>query len=180
MTRAFFTLVGAAVAGGLIWVAAQVGGDTTGDFWARIGIVAGAGVALTLARLPDVGVRTLSLSLPTFGLAFLPALIAAGWVVVASQPGGNTYRGHVLAWSSDIGVTRVVRDLGPYAIVLAFGVGALLGLVFERRVAVEIAAEPTITEPDRYPVEPEPETIETVPAPVDERTDVRERELVHQ
>jgi hypothetical protein len=167
MTRAFFTLVGAGVAGGLIWVAAQVGGDTNGDFWARVGIVAGAGLALALARLPDVGVRTLSPSLPTFGLAFLPALVAAGWVIVGSQPRPDTYRGHVLAWSHDMGVTRVVHDLGPYAIVLAFGLGVLLGLVFERRVVDVVPEEPVATERADEPLYP-PET------PVDETTSDRE------
>ncbi len=167
MTRAFFTLVGAGVAGGLIWVAAQVSHDTTGQYWARAGIVAGAGLALALARLPDVGVRTLRPSLPTFGLAFLPALVAAGWVLVASQPAGNTYRGHFLAWSSDIGVTRVVRDLAPYPVVLAFGLGVLLGLVFERRVTEPVALESTITKPADEPLYA-PET------PVEETTDARE------
>ncbi len=170
MTRAFFTLVGAGVAGGLIWVAAQVSHDTTGQYWARVGIVAGAGVALALARMPDVGVRTLRPSLPTFGLAFLPALVAAGWVLVASQPAGNTYRGHFLAWSSDIGVTRVVRDLAPYSIVLAFGLGVLFGLVFERRVIEVAANESTMAEPADEPLYV-PET------PVAEPTD--ERGLTH-
>jgi len=170
MMRAFFTLVGAALAGGLIWVAAQLSHDTTGHYWARIGIVAGAGLALaTLARLPDVGVRTLRPSLPTFGLAFLPALVAAAWVVVASQPAGNTYRGHVLAWSSDIGVTRVVRDLGPYPVVLAFGLGVLFGLVFERRTIVDVAAEPAVTEPT---------TVELPAEPVPAEEPTEERELV--
>ena len=179
MTRAFFTLMGAGVAGGLIWVAAQLSHDTTGHYWGRIGIIAGAGLSLALARLPDVGVRTLKPSFPTFGLAFLPSLIAAGWVVVATQPQGNTYRGHVLAWSSDIGVARVVRDLGPYAAVLTFGLGVLLGLVFERRVVDEVATEPA-WEPvtQHLPAEPET-TIERSPAPAGDVLDVRERELVH-
>jgi len=179
MTRAFFTLVGAGIAGGLIWVAAQVSHETTGDYWARIGIVAVAGLALALARLPDVGVRTLSPSLPTFGLAFLPALLAGGWILVASQPSGNTYRGHVRAWSSDISVTRVVHDLGPYAAVIAFGLGVVFGLVFERRVVDEfVGTGPQYAEPYREPYTEEPTTIEQAPAPVDETTEARDRELV--
>jgi hypothetical protein len=176
MTRALSTLVGAALAGGLIWVAAQVDQSTTGGYWAVIGILGGAGLAIALARLPDVGVRTLVPSLPTFALAFLPSLIAGGWVVVASQPHGNTWRGHVLSWSSDIGVTRVVSDLGPYAVVLAFGLGALLGLVFERRTVEEIAAEPAV--PERVQ-QVEPAASPREPASSDEKTETRERELVH-
>jgi hypothetical protein len=172
MTRAFSTLLGAAVAGGLVWVAAQPSRDTTGGYWAGIGILAGAGLALALARLPDLGVRTLVPSLPTFALAFLPALVATAWVVVASQPDGNTWRRHVLNWSSDVGLLRVVRDLGPYAIVLAFGLGALFGLVFERR-----GVEPAVA-----PATATPATVETASAAHDEEETVvpeRDRELVH-
>jgi hypothetical protein len=176
MARAFFTLVGAAVAGGLIWVAAQVSQETTGGYWARIGILAGAGLALALARLPDVGVRSLAPSLPTLGFAFLPSLVAAGWVVVATQPHGNTFRRHVLSWSSDIGVAGVVRDLGPYAIVLAFGLGVVLGLVFERRAIETVVTEPVAA----VPVVAElPRTLEPAPtvAPVEDETVVRDPEV---
>ena len=177
MTRALSTLIGAALAGGLIWVAAQVDRTTTGGYWAEIGILAGAGLAIALARLPDVGVRTLVPSLPTFGLAFLPALVAAGWLVVSSQPHGNTVRGHVLSWSSDIGVMRVVRDVAPYAIVLAFGLGVLLGLVFERRAVQQIITEePAVPEGTR---EAEPTTVAREPAPSEDSADARNHELVH-
>lgn len=175
MKRAFSTLVGAAAAGGLMWVAAQTSTETTGGYWARIGILAGAGLVLALARLPDVGVRTLTLSLPTLCLGFLPSLVAAGWIVVAAQPHGNTFRRHVLSWSSDMGVTRVVTDLGPYAVVLAFALGAVLGLVLERSIETAVVE----------PVEAE-HTDTTAPAPVvatpaddDEETVVRDRELAH-
>jgi hypothetical protein len=173
MARAFLTLVGAAVAGGLIWVAAQLSQETTGGYWARIGILAGAGLALALARLPDVGVRSLSLSLPTLGLAFLPSLVTAGWVVVATQPHGNTFRRHVLSWSSDIHVIRVVRDLGPYAIVLAFGLGVVLGLVFERRAIKTVATEPLATQPLVARLQRTLEPAPTV-APVEDQTEVRD------
>jgi hypothetical protein len=151
MTRAFSTLVGAALAGGLLWVAAQMDRDTTGGYWALMGILAGAGLALAIARLPDVGMRTIVPSFPTFAFAFLPALVAAGWVIVATQPHGNWFRRHVLSWTGDIGITRVVRDLEPFAIVLAFGVGVVLGLVFQRRAIVEAVDEPMVT------TQPEPE-----------------------
>ncbi len=90
MTRAFFTLIGAGAAGGLIWVGAQLSHDTTGQYWARIGIVAGAGLALALARLPDVGVRTLPPSFPTFGLGFLTSPVAHGRAVAQAPPQGTT------------------------------------------------------------------------------------------
>jgi hypothetical protein len=162
MTRAFSTLAGVALAGGLVWVAAQLHRDETGGYWALMGVLAAAGLALALARLPDTGVRTLVPSLHTFVFGFIPALVAAGWVIVATQPQGNWFRTHVLDWSGDIGITRVVRDLEPFAIVLAFGVGVVMGLVFQRRVIVDQVAEPVTEVPSREPVvapaEPEPET----------------------
>jgi hypothetical protein len=169
MTRAFSTLVGAAIAGGLVWVAAQIERDTTGGYWAVMGILAGAGLALALARLPDTGMRTLVPSLPTFGLAFLPALVAAGWVVVALEPHGNWFRSHVLSWSGNIGVTGVVRDLGPYVTVLAFGLGVVFGLVFERRVALAV----------EEPAAETPADVAAAPAPADE-TDAESEETVVQ
>src|SRR5919204_4029332 len=164
MTRAFSTLVGAAIAGGLVWVAAQIDRGSTGGYWAVMGILAGAGLALALARLPDTGMRTLVPSLPTFGLAFLPALVAAGWVIVAMEPHGNWFRDHVRAWSGDIGVTRVVRDFNPYVALLAFGLGVVFGLVFERRVAVPVAEPAAVPAGDAGPAPaptdgPESETV---------------------
>ena len=44
--------------------------ETTGGYSAEAGILAGAGLALALRRLPDTGVRTLKVSLPTLGLGF--------------------------------------------------------------------------------------------------------------
>jgi hypothetical protein len=163
MTRALSTVAGAALAGGLIWIAAQMDSDATGGYWAQIGLLAAAGLGLALARLPDVGMRTLVPSLPTFGLAFIPSLVAAGWIVAAQQPHGNWVRGHVLDWSGDIGLTRVMRDLGPYAIVLAFGVGVVLGLVFERRAAAVTPPAKADYERDEtlYPPSAEVESEET-------------------
>jgi hypothetical protein len=152
MIRALSTLAGVALAGGLVWVAAQLHPDHTGGYWAVMGVLAAAGLALALARLPDTGVRTLVPSLHTFVFGFIPALIAAGWVIVATQPHGNWFRRHVLSWSGDIGITRVVRDLEPFAIVLALGVGVVLGLVFQRRVVAESVAEPVSDVPAREPV----------------------------
>ncbi len=170
MTRALSTLIGTGIAGGLVWVAAQIHRDTTGGYWAVMGILAAAGLALALARLPDTGMRTMVPSPPTFGLAFLPALIAGGWIVVAIQPHGNWFRNHVLAWSGDIGITRVVRDFGPYVAVIAFGLGVVFGLVFERRVAVPVAE----------PAAEAPTTVGPAPAAEDEATSprTRDRELV--
>jgi hypothetical protein len=172
MTRAFSTLIGAALAGGLVWVAAQMDRDTTGGYWATAGLLAAGGLALALARLPDVGMRTLVPSPTTFGLAFIPALIAAAWVIVAAEPSSNWASRHVLNWSGDVGLTRVVNDLKPFALVLAFGLGVTLGLVFERRRVREVVEEPVAAPSHTRELRPEPGPREQAP----ERR--RDRELV--
>jgi hypothetical protein len=151
LTRAGATLLAAAAAGALLWLAAQVG-SSNGGYWAACGIVAGAGLVLAAAQ-----VRGRTGNPPAaLGLNFLPVLIAAGWVLIAMQPHSNWFRDHVLAWSGDIGIRDVVRDLGTWFGVLAFGIGYSLGLVLEpmprpvpqRRPASDQAAadEPTTAE----------------------------------
>jgi hypothetical protein len=150
MTRAGATLLAAAAAGALLWLAAQTG-HSNGGYWAACGIVAGAGLVLAAAQ-----VRGRSGNPPAMLLfTFLPVLIAAGWVLIAMQPNPNWFRDHVLAWSGDIGIGDVVRDLGTWFGVLAFGIGYSLGLVLEpmprrvppRRPAYDRAADdPTAAE----------------------------------
>jgi hypothetical protein len=126
-TRAVATLFAAAVAGVLIWLAAQVGDESTGGYWATYGVIAAAGLVMALPQLRGRGGNPLVF----FLLTFLPVLVAAGWVVVAAQPHGNWFRGHVLAWSSDMNVESVVKDLAEYVAVLAFGIGLVFGFTFE-------------------------------------------------
>jgi hypothetical protein len=71
------------------------------------------------------------LSLNVFLLAFVPVLIAAGWVLVGAQPHGNWFRDHVRSWSDDLSIGGVVRDLTQYAAVLGFGVGLVFGFTFD-------------------------------------------------
>jgi hypothetical protein len=151
MKRAVATLVCAAAAGVLIWLAAQVNDKTTGGYWATYGLIAAAGLVLALSQLRGRGGNPPAM----FVLAFLPVLVAAGWVVVAGQPHGNWFRAHVLAWSGDINVQTVVKDLVEYVSVLAFGIGLVFGLTFEpgmlrrrrRAVAGAGAAPATTTTP---------------------------------
>jgi hypothetical protein len=129
-TRGLMTLLAAGTAGLLLWVATQVGQQTTGRFWASMGIVAGAGVAFAI--LQAVGGWTkglrLRLSVGTFVLGFVPALVVSGWVLMATQPGNGWHEGRIASWSSSIGVLDVVHDLGLWHGVIAFGLGAVLGL----------------------------------------------------
>ena len=126
-TRAFSTLAGAAVAGVLLWLAGDVGRGDTGGYWAAYGIVAAAGLVFALAQMRGRGGNPPLM----FLLVFLPVLIVAGWMLVAAQPHGNWFRGHVLSWSGDLGLRHVVDQVDTWLGVLAFGIGSALGLTLE-------------------------------------------------
>ncbi|MFL5964806.1 MAG: hypothetical protein ACJ757_18175 [Gaiellaceae bacterium] len=164
VSRAGATLAGAAVAGVLLWAAAHIGRHSTGGYWAAYGVVAGAGLVFALSQLrgrrgnPPV----------MLALAFLPVLIAAGWVLVGMQPHGDWLRTHVLAWSGDLGIRNVVEHVGVWLGVLAFGIGYTLGLSLEpapRAAAVvppthdRAAADEPLTAERREVAEKEPEPV---------------------
>jgi hypothetical protein len=66
-----------------------------------------------------------------FLIGFIPVLIAAGWVLLATQPDPNWFRDHIRSWTDDIGINGLVGDLGQYLSVLAFGVGLVFGFTFD-------------------------------------------------
>src|SRR5438067_9921597 len=133
LTRGTVTLIGAAVAGLLIWIATQVSDTSTGGYWAVYGLIAAAGRVMAFSQLlggwTKWGLPRLSINV--FLIAFIPTLIAAGWVVVAPQPHPNWFRNHVLNWSDDIGILGLVRDLTEYVAVLSFGIGLVFGYSFD-------------------------------------------------
>jgi hypothetical protein len=133
LTRGAVTLISAAVAGLLIWIATQINDHSTGGYWAVYGLIAAAGLTMALSQL--LGGWTKwgwpRMSVNVFLLAFIPTLIAAGWVIVAHQPHGNWFRGHVLNWSNDISILSLVRDFKEYISVLAFGIGLVFGFSFD-------------------------------------------------
>jgi len=133
LTRASVTLIAAGVAGLLIWIATRINDHSTGGYWAVSGLIAGAGLVMALSQLlggwTKWGVPRVSATV--FLLAFIPVLIAAGWVVVAHQPHGNWAHHHVLSWSSGIHIRGLVNDLTNYVSVLAFGIGLVFGYSFD-------------------------------------------------
>ena len=137
-TRGSTTAIAAGTAGLLLWLATQVGEQTTLRFWASLGIVAGAGLVFAVAQ--SIGGWTkglrLRLSQGTFLLGFVPALVVVGWILMATQPGNGWHGGRFASWSSSIGVLNVVHDLGLWHGVLAFGLGIVLGLSLDTVPAV--------------------------------------------
>jgi hypothetical protein len=132
-TRGLTTAIAAGAAGALLWLATQVGQQTTGRFWAEMGIVAAAGLVLSLAQVIAGWTKGLRLRMSpgTFLLGVVPVLVVAGWILMATQPAGGWHEGTVTSWSSSIGVTGIVHDLGLWHGVLAFGFGLVLGLAFD-------------------------------------------------
>ena len=173
VNRVPLTVLGAAGAGALLWLAAaHVDRSTTGGYWAAYGLVAAAGLVFGLSQLRGGGGHPPAMLL--FG--FLPVLIVAGWVIVGMQPSSNWFAHHVRSWSSDIGVDGVLRALGTWLGVLAFGIGATLAAAAEpfgarRRQVVQRRDEVPAPQPPPEPV-PQPDPTPQ-PEPVGEETLVR-------
>jgi hypothetical protein len=133
LTRGTITLLGAAIAGFLIWVATTINNGTNGGYWAVYGIIAGAGLVMALSQL--IGGWTKwglpRMSLNVFLIGFLPVFVAAGWVLLATQPDANWFRDHIRNWSGDIGIDGLVSDLATYIGVLGFGIGLVFGFTFD-------------------------------------------------
>jgi hypothetical protein len=133
VTRATTTLVFSAGAGLLIWLATQIGNDTVGGYWARVGLVAGAGLVMALSQL--LGGWTKwgwpRLSIAVFITAFIPVAIVSLWIILAGEPGSGWFHNHVMSWSRGIHVSGLVTDLLYYIPVLAFGTGLVFGFSFD-------------------------------------------------
>ena len=130
VARGISTLAGAAVAGILLWVATQIGTQTSGEYWATYGVIAAAGLTMALSQI--LGGWTKwgwpRFSLGVFTIGFLPVLVAGGWVLFARQPADwmNTSN-----WSRDLGIYSAVADLGNILPAIAFGIGLVFGFSFD-------------------------------------------------
>jgi hypothetical protein len=148
--RGLMTALGAGVAGLLIWLATQVGQETTAEFWAAMGLIGAAGLVMAVSQL--VGGWTKwgmpKLSVGVFLCGFLPVLVVVGWILMATQPGSGWHEGRIVNWSHDVGIFGVVHSLGLWHGVLAFGFGLVLGYSFDTVPAYErdvVAAPPART-----------------------------------
>jgi hypothetical protein len=138
LTRAALTLIGAAAAGVLLWLATTILPDTLSDaslggYWAAFGFVALAGLAMALSQL--LGGWTKwgwpRISSHVFLVAFVPTLVVGGWVLAAHEPENYWLGRHVRSWSGSIGVGSLVDALGLMIPAIAFGIGLVFGLTFD-------------------------------------------------
>ena len=166
LTRATVTLLAAAIAGLLIWIATQIGDSSNGEYWATYGVIAGAGLAMALSQLlggwTKWGLPRISISV--FLWAFVPVAIAVLWIVIFHQPHHGLGRNHIRNWSNDIGIDGLVKDFKQYLAALSFGLGLVFGFTFDttgpiaRGARAEAPARPTVADrtapaPPRNPPE---------------------------
>lgn len=135
LTRGMLTLVGVAAAVVLIWTAAQVGDDSTADYWALYGLVAAAGLVMALSQLLGGWTKwgTPTMSPGVFLLAFLPTLVVVGGILVATRPTDTEEGDQVAGWIRDIGLGGVAEDLIVFQGVLAFALGIVFAFTFDTR-----------------------------------------------
>jgi hypothetical protein len=133
LTRGTVTLLAAALAGLLVWIATQIGDSSNGEYWATYGVIAGAGLTMALSQL--IGGWTKwgwpRISIGVFLLAFVPVAIAVLWIVDYHQPHGGLWRHNIRDWSDNIGIDGLVKDFKEYVGVLAFGIGLVFGYTFD-------------------------------------------------
>jgi hypothetical protein len=179
LVRALFTLLGVAVAGLLIWLAQTFDLGQTGEFWAAMGLIAAAGLALGLSQLfggwTKWGLPIMSPGV--FLLAFIPTAIVVGWILLATQPDGGWQQDRIAGWSSDLGIAGFVNDLGTLPAALAMGLGIVFAFTFDttgpRRHVVEREVVP---DEDVHDYERREEVVTT--EPVDRADTVDDRTMV--
>ena len=122
VVRGLTTLLCVALAGFLVWLASEFDLGSTGEYWAAMGILAGAGAVLGLSQLlggwTKWGAPTMSLGVLL--LAFVPTLVAVGGILVATRPTGTDEGEDVAGWIRDIGLGGLAENLFVFQGVLAF------------------------------------------------------------
>jgi hypothetical protein len=133
LTRATTTLIAAAASGLLIWFATQISNDHVGGYWARVGLVAGAGLIMALSQLLGGWTKwgMPRISAAVFLTAFVPVAVASLWVILAGEPGSGWFHNHVMSWTRDLHISGLVTDMLYYIPVLAFGTGLVFGYSFD-------------------------------------------------
>jgi hypothetical protein len=174
--RGLFTLLGVVAAGFLIWLATIFDLDTTGEFWAAMGLLAAAGFVLGISQLlggwTKWGLPVISPGVFLFG--FLPALILGGGILLATRDTGQGTRDTVSGWAQDLGIEGFVQDMSLFQGAIALAIGLVFSFVFDtagpRR---EYVAERATTVPEEDVHEYREPVTTTVPA--GERTITEDR-----
>jgi hypothetical protein len=160
--RGLTTLLGVAAAGFLIWLASTFDLGSSGEYWAAMAILAGAGACLGLSQLlggwTKWGAPTVSPGV--FVLGFLPTFVAVGAILVATRPTESAEGEQVAGWFRDIGLGGLAEDLLVFQGVLAFGLGVVLTFTLDTRGprGGAAVAEPAVADEDVHDYRSEPLT----------------------
>jgi hypothetical protein len=178
-------LVGAAIAGFLLWLGAQLEGTNVAGFWALMGLAAAAGLVLALAQLAGGWTKwgAPRVTGGAFLLGFLPALIVGGWVLLASQPSGGPLQATAASWAETLALGGVLETLAVVLPALALALGLLFGYTFDTTGSRVVAAEPAPANDAARPVDDdvraEPVREERVRARAEDEPVTAERGAVH-
>jgi hypothetical protein len=178
LVRGLFTLLGVVAAGFLIWLATLFNLDSTGEFWAAMGLLAAAGFVLGFSQLlggwTKWGLPVVSPGV--FLLGFLPALILGGGVLLATRDTGQGTRDTVSGWAQDLGIEGFVQDMSLFQGAIALAIGLVFSFVFDtagpRR---EYVAERTTAVPDEDVHDYERREPVTTTVPAGDRTITADR-----
>jgi hypothetical protein len=135
VVRGLTTLLGVAAAGFLTWLASRFDLGSTGEYWAAMGILVGAGACLGLSQLLGGWTKwgRPTISPGVLLLAFVPTLVAVGGILVATRPTDTNEGDQVAGWIRDIGLGGVAGDLVVFQGVLAFGLGIVLSFTLDTK-----------------------------------------------
>jgi hypothetical protein len=178
--RAVFTLVGVVAAGFLLWLATYLDLNSTREFWAAMGLVAAAGLALVLAQLfggwTKWGLPKISLAVLLLG--WVPAAIVTGWILLTVQPENGWQQARLENWSDSLGILDLVQDIGVFQAAVALAFGAVTGFIFD-------TTGPRVTRYERDTVIPDEDVhdydrreVVTTPTTQTDRTAVRDETVV--
>jgi hypothetical protein len=137
-------LIGAAIAGFLLWLATQLEAASAAGYWAFVGLAAAAGVVLALSQLAGGWTKwgAPRVTGGAFLLGFLPALLVGGWVLLASQPEGAWMQATTASWADQLALGGVFEALTAVIPALAFALGLLFGYTFDTTGSRVVAADP--------------------------------------
>jgi hypothetical protein len=180
--RAVFTLLGVLGAGLLLWLATYLDLESAGEFWAAMGLVAGAGLALVLAQVFGGWTKWgwPKISLAVLLLGWVPAAVATGWILLTVQPENGWQQARLESWSDSIGILDFVRDVGIFQAAIALAFGVVTGFVFDTTGPRIRTYEREAVVPDEDVHDYDRRDVATTPTttPPADRTVVRDEEAV--